>query len=109
MLYRRTGPTAIVYPRANPSCHCATKDSSDSVKRATSSANRDFSFVSELPVMSQVITASERHLLAFFLEWICRLFGTFSTQKSSYSEAALARCAWPPGETRFELVNSCSR
>src|ERR1700747_3773533 len=65
----------------------------------------------ELPVVSQVITASEKApYLAFFLKLdISTVRDILNTEEVHIPEATSGACGMATGETTVELVNSCSR
>src|SRR3984885_4930916 len=65
----------------------------------------------ELPVVSQVITASEKApYLAFFLKLdMSTVRDILNTEEVHIPEATSGACGMGMGETTVELVNSCSR
>src|SRR5258708_34022846 len=65
----------------------------------------------ELPVMSQVITASEKApYLAFFLKMdMSTVRDILNTEEVHIPEATSGACGMATGETTVQLVNSCSR
>src|SRR5580765_1773185 len=65
----------------------------------------------ELPVVSQVITASEKApYLAFFLKLdISTVRDILNTEEVHIPEVTSGACGMATGETTVELVNSCSR
>src|ERR1700722_4890314 len=65
----------------------------------------------ELPVVSQVITASEKTpYLAFFLKLdMSAVWDILKTEEVHTTEKSSGACGISTGETTVELVNSCSR
>src|SRR3984957_13441646 len=65
----------------------------------------------ELPVVSQVITASEKApYLAFFLKLdMSAVWDILKTEEVHTTEKSSGACGISPGEATVELVNSCSR
>jgi AraC-like DNA-binding protein len=65
----------------------------------------------ELPVVSQVITASEKApYLAFFLKLdMSAVWDILQTEEVHTAEKSSGACGMALGETTVELVNSCSR
>src|SRR5260370_18597414 len=114
MRYRRTGPTV-----PNPSTYepsllvIAQRRIRVDLGQASYVFGQSRFLVTslELPVMSQVITASEKApYLAFFLKLdMSTVRDILNTEEVHIPEACSAACAMATGETTLELVNSCSR
>jgi len=106
MLYRRTAPTVPNPSTYEPSLLVIAQGRIrvDLGKASYVFGQSRFLVTSlEVPVMSQVITASEKApYLAFFLKLDMSTVRTFSTQKKFiFLRQALARAQWPPGRQRL--------
>jgi len=114
MLYRRTGPTVPNPSTYEPSLLVIAQGRIrvDLGKASYVFGQSRFLLTSlELPVISQVITASEKApYLAFFLKLdMSTVWDILNTEEVQIPEATSGACAMATGETTVELVNSCSR
>jgi len=114
MLYRRTGPTVPNPSTYEPSLLVIAQGRIrvDLGQASYVFGQSRFLVTSlELPVMSQVITASEKApYLAFFLKLdMSTVRDILNTEEVHIPEASSGACAMATGETTVELVNSCSR
>jgi AraC-like DNA-binding protein len=114
MLYRRTAPTV-----PNPSTHepsllviAQGRIRVDLGKASYVFGQSRFLLTSlELPVVSQVVTASEKApYLAFFLKLeMSTVRDILMTEEVHTTENSFGACGMDIGKTTVELVNSCSR
>src|SRR5258705_284458 len=114
MLYRRTAPTVPNPSTYEPSLLVIAQGRIrvDLGKASYVFGQSRFLVTSlEVPVMSQVITASEKApYLAFFLKLdMSTVRDILNTEEVHIPEASSGACAMATGETTVELVNSCSR
>jgi AraC-like DNA-binding protein len=114
MLYRRTAPTAAYPSTYEPSLLVIAQGRIrvDLGKVSYVFGQSRFLLTSlELPVMSQVNTASEKApYLAFFLKLdMSILRDILNTEEVHVPEGSSGACGMAIGKTTVELVNSCSR
>ena len=114
MLYRRTGPTVPNPSTYEPSLLVIAQGRIrvDLGQASYVFGQSRFLVTSlELPVMSQVITASEKTpYLAFFLKLdMSTVWDILNTEEVHIPEVTSGACGMATGETTVELVNSCSR
>ena len=114
MLYRRTGPTVPNPSTYEPSLLVIAQGRIrvDLGKASYVFGQSRFLLTSlELPVMSQVITASEEApYLAFLLKLdISTVRDIVNTEEVPIPEVTSGACGMATGETTVELVNSCFR
>src|SRR6202041_1141744 len=114
MLYRRTAPTVPNPSTYEPSLLVIAQGRIrvDLGKASYVCGQSRFLLTSlELPVVSQVITASEEApYLAFFLKLdMSTVLDILKTEEVHTTEKSSGACGMDIGKTTVELVNSCSR